>query len=153
MARISVYVTDELKARMDGLGDRVNWSEAAQAAFEREIASASMPDDPGLDQVIERLRKSKANSSQANLAQARERGRDWAKKHASYNQLRTAVRLHLIEQGHYASQFDRVTFEEDSGEPGGYFYSTYGEPQPPDEYVEAFLKGVKDVWAQVADKI
>jgi predicted DNA-binding protein len=156
MARVNVSVPDEMKERMDALADRVNWSEAARSAFEREIAAATMPDDPDFGQVVERLQKSKADSWQANLKQARERGREWAKKNASYNQLKTVVRVKLTEQGDFAGQFDRLTFEEDSGDYGGYFTSTYayyGHPMPPDDYVEAFVEGVKDVWIQVADKI
>ena len=37
MARMSIYVPDDLKGRMDRLSDRVNWSGVAQAAFETEI--------------------------------------------------------------------------------------------------------------------
>jgi hypothetical protein len=156
VARVNVSVPDDLKERMDALADRVNWSEAARSAFEREIAAASMPEDPDVDQVIERLRKSKADSWQANLKKAREEGREWAKKHASYNQLKTVTRLKLTEQGKFASQFDGLTFEEDSGEYGGYFTSRYAyheEPMPPDDYVEEFVEGAKDVWREVADKI
>ena len=156
MARVQVYVTDEMKARMDALRDRVNWSELAQAAFERGIAAAEMPEDPNIDQVIERLRASKAASWEINLKHARERGREWARKRASYDKLKTVSRLRLTEQGTYAHQFDRLTFEEDSGDMGGYFYEIClpnNDPMPPDDYVEAFVEGVKDVWAQVGDKI
>jgi hypothetical protein len=155
VARVNVSVPDEMKERMDA-ADRVNWSEAARTAFEREIAAASMPEDPDVDQVIERLRKSKEDSWQANLKLAREQGREWARKLASYNQLKTVTRLKLTEQGEFASQFDRLTFEEDSGEYGGYFtsrYASYQEPMPPDDFVEEFVEGVKDVWSEVADKI
>src|SRR5262249_21967989 len=61
VARRSVYVTDAMKKGMDAVGDRVNWSEAAQTAFDREIVAATMPEDPNLDQVIERLLASKAD--------------------------------------------------------------------------------------------
>ena len=39
MARINVSVPDGLKERMSVLDSRVNWSEVAQAAFEREIVN------------------------------------------------------------------------------------------------------------------
>jgi hypothetical protein len=159
MARVSISVPDEMKERMDALADRVNWSEAARSAFEREITAATMPDDPDIDEVVERLRKSKADSWQANLKKARDEGREWAKKHASYNQLKEVARLKFTGRS-YWKQFDEATFEEDSGDWGGYFYERYEAPpgaepvpMPPDEYVEAFVEGVKDVWLQVADKI
>jgi hypothetical protein len=159
MARVNVSVPDEMKERMDALGDRVNWSEAARSAFEREIIAASMPDDPDIEQVVERLRKSKADSWQANLKKGREEGREWAKKRASYNQLKEVARLKFTGRG-YCKQFDEATFEEESGVADGYFHERYGAPpgaepvpMPPDEYVEAFVEGAKDVWLQVTDKI
>src|SRR5262245_47426485 len=153
MARVNVSVPDEMKERMDALGDRVNWSEAARSAFEREIAAATMPDDPDIDQVVERLRKTKADSWQAHLKKAREDGREWAKKLASYNQLKKVARLKFTGRG-YWKQFDEATSDEESGDWGGYFYDHYAErpgeepvPMPADEFVEAFVEGVRDVWA------
>src|SRR4051812_27989218 len=33
MARVSIYVSDELKAEMDKAGDAINWSQIARPAF------------------------------------------------------------------------------------------------------------------------
>lgn len=41
MARISIYVPDDLKALMDAAGDTINWSEVARPAFEAALKSAS----------------------------------------------------------------------------------------------------------------
>lgn len=37
MARVSIYVSDELKARMDAAEDGINWSEVARACFEKAL--------------------------------------------------------------------------------------------------------------------
>ena len=149
MARVNVSVPDEMKERMDALGDRVNWSEAARAAFEREIAAATMPVDPNLDQVIERLRVSKAESHQLDLLRVRNNGREWAKLRAPYNDLRAVGKLRLTGHG-YAGQVDHALGISDYNE--SLWFDGTGET-PSDEYVEAFVEGAKDVWREVADKI
>ncbi len=42
MARMTIYIPDDLKARMDEAGENTNWSEIAQKAFE---AAVSKPGD------------------------------------------------------------------------------------------------------------
>lgn len=37
MPRLSIYVSAEMKQRMDAFGDSVNWSRAAQKAFDAEM--------------------------------------------------------------------------------------------------------------------
>ncbi|MGE8131611.1 hypothetical protein ACQKQD_32090 [Methylobacterium sp. NPDC080182] len=39
MARISISVPDELKLKMDTIGESINWSEVAREAFENVIHS------------------------------------------------------------------------------------------------------------------
>lgn len=60
MARINLSIPDDLRARMDPLEKRFNWSEVAAAAFEREIAKATF-DEENMDLVIERLKASKSD--------------------------------------------------------------------------------------------
>src|SRR5262245_60363687 len=150
MARVNVSVPDEMKERMDALGDRVNWSEAARSAFEREITAATMPADPNLDQVIERLRASKAEFDREEIAQAREAGRNWAKLNASYLSLKRIINLTLTGRS-FAEQVDRALGIPDWGE--SVWFDGYVKNNPSDEYVEAWIEGVKDVWREVADKI
>ena len=38
MPKVTVYVPDDLKARMDAVGESVNWSGEAQKAFQCALA-------------------------------------------------------------------------------------------------------------------
>jgi hypothetical protein len=151
MARLAIYVSEELKARMDALGDRVKWSRIAQLAFEREVAAATIPADPNLTQVIERLRATKVEDPHADLTRARERGRDWAMREANYQQLKEISGLVLTGTG-YARQFAQAVKAHDKND-WPFFWGSPNAPLPPDDYVEAFLEGAKVVWREVADKI
>jgi hypothetical protein len=44
MAKKSIYLTDDLQSRMAVLGDRLNWSEIAQSAFEKAMDDAHIED-------------------------------------------------------------------------------------------------------------
>jgi hypothetical protein len=149
MARISVSVPDEMKDRMDALGDRVNWSEAARSAFEREMTAATMPDDPDLEQVIERLRASKSDFAVEWIRRAREDGRDWAKRWATYEQLWRIAKLQLFNP--YYKEVNRALGYDEDPQCSPLFHDS--EEWPENEYVEAWVEGAKDVWIQVADKI
>lgn len=48
MARMTVYIPDELKARMDEAGPDSNWSEIAQRAFEASIGKPEAKSDHDL---------------------------------------------------------------------------------------------------------
>ena len=39
MARVSIYISDELKARMDKVGEAANWSGIVRPAILSEVAS------------------------------------------------------------------------------------------------------------------
>ena len=94
MPRISIYVPDELKARMDKAGDRANWSGIAQRAFETEIHHLeAVKEIKSMSDVIERLRASKEKSSASHESDGRAYGQKWAKHFAEYDQLRSVARL------------------------------------------------------------
>jgi hypothetical protein len=153
VARISVYVPDAMKAQMDALGDR-NWSEAAQAAFRREIESSIMPGDSIMNQVIERLRVSKASFEERQAKEGRLHGQDWAKLHAAYDQLRNVARLKFHEHAPYARQFDDTLGPSEHPEESFWYDPNLGGVDlPSDAYVEAYHQGALDVWNEVRDKI
>ncbi len=153
MARISVYVPDSMKERMDALGERVNWSEAAQAAFDREITIATIPKDPNMNQVVERLRASKTEFEQAQAAEGRKHGREWAKMHASYNQLRALSKLEL-KGDDFAPQFDRALGPTEDRHDSFWYDPTLDDYLPPsDEYVQAYLDGCHDIWNEVEKQL
>src|SRR6476620_501940 len=102
MARINVSVPDSLKERMSALDSRVNWSEVAQAAFEREIIKHNF-EVKNMEQVIERLRASKTAFAEKEQADGLAHGRSWAQQHASYKHLRAVVDLDFTDETNYAA--------------------------------------------------
>ena len=155
MPRISVYVSDAMKERMDAVGDRINWSEAAQAAFKHQIAMATMPKDANMEQVIERLRASKAAFVSSQADEGRKNGREWARLRASYEDLQNIAKLEFsdLTSSNYAHQFDCALGPEPSRWEESFWFEPDGGSIPSDEYVEAFAEGAKDVWEEVADNL
>ena len=88
MPRVTIYVPDELKARMDRLEDRVNWSAAAQRAFEQALEAErwrNMTDE--LDRAVARLKQSKQDFDDKEKTRGAKMGREWALNRASYEEL------------------------------------------------------------------
>jgi hypothetical protein len=88
MARLSIYVTDELKARMDDVGDDVNWSEVVRPAIQSAIAIHQQRRSPSMTNAVERLRASKQEAEREDSEAGKAAGRHWAQHHASYKELR-----------------------------------------------------------------
>jgi hypothetical protein len=133
----------------------VNWSEAAQAAFEREISIATFKGD-NMEQVIERLRASKTAFADKERAEGRTHGRDWARLHASFEDLRTVANLDFDRQpdsSSYGALLDKALGNTDLSYDRSFWQDSEDWSIPSNEYVEAFVKGAKDVWNEVADKI
>ncbi|MGX1354555.1 hypothetical protein AB7M49_008180 [Bradyrhizobium elkanii] len=154
MARINVSVPDSLKERMAALGNKVNWSEVAQAAFEREVSARTFHGED-MEQVIERLRLSKAKFLENQTGSGRRRGREWAQLYADYDDLQRLSKLHNFSDGNaYAYQFDLALGN--IPEEGASFWvdeETGRVEYPNDEYVAGYLEGALSVWAEVKDKL
>src|SRR4051794_32704502 len=93
MARVSIYVPDDLKERMDRLGDRENWSSCAQQAFKRVVASKewkNMTDE--LERAVARLRQSKEKYEEQEDQSGKKHGRRWALNNAAYGELASLER-------------------------------------------------------------
>lgn len=153
MPRVSIYVSDAMKERMDVLAERVNWSEAAQRAFEQEIVAATFKGE-NMEQVIERLRVSKAKYEKDQEMRGIEAGRKWAQNNAEYDKLRIIGNMTFEPYSdYYAGQVD-FALGDDSQDWSNSFWNDHdGSPAPTDEFVEAFCKGASEVWEEVADKL
>src|SRR5947208_13665450 len=103
VARINVSVPDSLKERMSAL-DKVNWSEVAQSAFEREISKHNV-EVSNMEQVIERLRASKTEYETSEHDRGRKDGHAWACRRATYAELNAISNLELGGD-EFALQFD-----------------------------------------------
>ena len=79
MGKINLYLPDELKARMDAVGD-VNWSDIARPAFYSALATLEQRRNLNVDTTIERLRASKAESLKRDELEGQTHGRGWAER-------------------------------------------------------------------------
>ena len=64
MARITLYIPDDLKPRMDAVGDAINWSEVARPTILLALATHEHRKGQNMDTAIERLRASKEKGAQ-----------------------------------------------------------------------------------------
>jgi hypothetical protein len=98
MPRLNVYVSEDLKARMDVAGDGANWSGVAQRAFESELTQMENKKElMKMANTIERLSKSKEFHIEAMMAndssEGRAAGKMWAAKDAGYPELKSVAAL------------------------------------------------------------
>ena len=166
MPAISIYVPDEMKARMDKAEKSANWSAIAQRAFDVELNHLErIKEIKTMSDVIERLRASKDQATADALYEGRENGLDWAKRHAEYDELRRIVRLDISEwpdddQNAYnvAQSVYMNVMEEESRPSNDELASLYGvEEEDVDRiskaFVEGFIEGAQDVWDEVKDQL
>src|SRR5215831_16670109 len=97
MARVSIYVPDELKERMDKVGEAINWSEIARPGFLSAIANHEHRQGKSMTTVIERLRVSKQKYAAETIEFGDRVGREWASDSAEYEQL---IRVASLQDAH-----------------------------------------------------
>jgi post-segregation antitoxin (ccd killing protein) len=153
MARINVSVPDSLKERMSALDSRVNWSEVAQAAFEREIVNHTTFEVEDMEQVIERLRVSKKEYATTQNAKGKKDGHDWACRYATYADLRAVSDLEP--QGtEFAAQVDAALGKNPREGDSFWINEDTGQVKyPSDDYVFGFWDAADDVFAEIKDKL
>ena len=165
MAKISIYVPDDMKARIDKFED-TNWSGIAQGAFNIRLDQLEAVKEIGeMSDVIERLRASKTEFVQTSLSYGTSDGANWAKREASYALLRSMAMVDdsvLEQQNDGQSAATLVYHRIHRGEvenPHAYEISVlFGiaeevAPLITPEYVIGFVQGAREVWEEVADKI
>lgn len=155
MARINVSVPDDLKERMSALDDRVNWSEVAQAAFEREVSNRTFKGED-MEDVIERLRVSKAEFKLTEHEKGKRDGIEWAKRFANYKDLEQIGGFFWPEddEGDFSVQFDRaVGLNPERGESFWLDEETSRVKRPSNDYVEGYVEGAEEVWKAVEEKL
>ena|SRR3984893_849289 len=168
MAKITIYVPDELKAEMDAAPKepQINWSGLAQEAFELECRRiANRKKGAGkMEAVIQRLRKSKERLINEDKVAGDAAGRRWASTKASYGELRQ------LTMGH-DDVWNSTGFAEDPGwtflvvlagnlqradEYGAEFWEQWyddGGGQPSADFVLGFVEGATELFDEVADKL
>ncbi len=160
MPRMSIYVPDDMKAEIDAIGERVNWSNAAQAAFGVEIQRNKWPQEPKMEQVIDRLKTSKQTFQAQEIGRGKQEGRNWAMKIATYDLLRKISRIEVQkffdeggEEGELYLYVDRKTGTDPHSWQESFWFDPDSNTRPSDEYVIGYLEGAAEVWTEVADKL
>jgi hypothetical protein len=163
MAKVTIYVPDELKARMEA-AEHLNWSAAAQRAFEVELNLArwKMVENEE-EKVIERLRASKAREDETDRNYGRRCGQKWARNAAEYGELkRVATFQHWNEtpEEDCAGTLVRLIMgvddirEIDRSDKRDLWQQLHdGENEPDPAWIDGFVEGATEVWDEVADKV
>lgn len=154
MARLNISISDELKADMDRVPDRINWSALAAEVFSREVRMVARVDRMNLDAIVNRLRASREEEKAMEREMGHTAGADWAAQRATYSLLKLiagarrddAILMLLTGKGlgGRLSKFEHLEFWD----------LLTGSPRVPRRpYVEGFLDGATQVWARVAAKV
>lgn len=164
VVRMSVYLTEELKAKMDefetSFPSRVNWSEVAQRAFRKHMVTMKMNRNMTRGAVVERLRVSREEELATANANGLKEGRRWAETKATYGDLRKIERgfdpqigapedatiewvVRLLDQDRdlglgWEDLIERHLYQEMGHDP---------------DFVEGFLTGALGVWEDVKDDV
>jgi predicted transcriptional regulator len=156
LARVSIYVSDELKARMDEVGEQTNWSEIARPAFLSAVASNEHRKGQSMTTAVERLRASKEEHLSEMKNVAKEAGRQWASDNAEYKDL---VRLAKIDPQVWVT-YDVVkdTLDPEKVLSHEEFVSYLGLEEDDlgvdvDEFVADFVKAAVAFYHEIADQL
>jgi hypothetical protein len=153
MAKLNIYVPDDLKARMDAVGDDVNWSEVARPAFQAAVANDEHKKGQNMDTAIERLRASKAESTQSDQSEGRSAGRIWAENNASYRVLNHLWRARDKIDDHPMKVLQQAIDPRDDLDPESFCDWMGFHGSETDVYLSGFLSGALEFFAEVRDKI
>src|SRR5262249_33698927 len=88
--RTNISVPRDLKARMDAVAERINWSAIATEAFRAKLLELeSKQEVDKMDEVIARLRAADELDCREDYRAGRDAGETWARKAARPKQLRS----------------------------------------------------------------
>ena len=158
MARVSIYVSDELKARMSEAGDALNWSDIARPAFETALAAFNHRKGQNMQTAIQRLRASKESEQQQQTSNGHREGRDWAANYGSFGALK---RLAAIDTSLYSHEPSNIwgairAAVDPRGEHDDHdtVEALFGDDAViPDGWLVAWVEGVQEFFAEVEDQI
>ena len=168
MARTTISIPDDLKARMDKVAEPVNWSDVARRAFEIELGNiAKRKQEKDMSAVIQRLKGSKLSHGKDVYREGRAYGEKWVKDIAEYAQLEKLSELGADNDFDFdpsgttaygnAENFVFLLFPEDEAnrQDCTNFWEELDDPSNRDdpEFLEGFAAGALDIYARVADQL
>lgn len=147
MARMTIYVPDELKERMDRLGDKANWSAAAQRAFEQTLKAERWRDmTDELERAVARLSEGKRAFEESEKAEGEKDGRKWAVDSADYEELLRLSKIAYEDWDNAAEFSDLVTDQ-------NYDLWDRYDKAPSAPYIEGFAHGALEVLDEVNKRL
>lgn len=156
MARVNIYIQDDLKARMDRIGEAANWSEIVRPAILSEVASHEHRKEQNMTSVIERLRASKEKHAQERATFGREFGRRWASDTAEYAELRSVSKIVEGNYDGWAAAELIAAIDPNREMDGEDLCAHLGVEESDvedDDYMAAFIEGAQDVFTEVENQI
>ena len=102
-----------------------------------------------MESIVERIRASKVSFEQAERGEGAKQGKDWASNHADYPDLRKMASIRFNDvQGLYAEHVNKIFGIEQLDEEA-WFYDADSGDLDTDEFVEAYVEAVSEVWGIV----
>jgi Bacterial RNA polymerase, alpha chain C terminal domain len=145
MARISLYIPDELRARMDAAGTEINWSEVARPSLTAAVAAVEHRKGQNMSTAIDRLRASKRQFDQQEKTSGYNAGRSWAENKAEYKEL---VRLQR-ERKDRPEETPEDAFNRAVDPSSAREITTW----PSDRYGSAFVEGALKFFSEVRPEV
>jgi hypothetical protein len=155
--KVTLSVSDELSEKMEKWKDSFNFSgifqEAITEAIQRkEDFQKRLKEDPKMNEIIERLRKEKAESEKEWFEIGKTEGLEWAKV-SSYDELQIVltadgdeIPMDLLNKN---DDVNEEWFQEQ-------VYDYYVLPRDTiadTRFQAGFMRGVREFWKEVANKI
>lgn len=161
MAKITIYVGDDLKGRMDQQPAK-NWSGVAQEAFELELRTTAK-ENMEMDDVIERLRASKTKKEQTEKPAWIKKGREWAMRVPDADELERLGELDYSDAESWEDilrlmvstyQDDDTNWDEMSDfSEVNFTGDILHKRKPSKNHMLWWLDGVQEVWEEVKHEI
>ena len=172
--RTTISISADLKRRMDRAGSGVNWSALAAQAFESKLADiAAKKEKKSMEDVIQRLRVSRAKTDEQSDEEGREAGQGWAKDFAEAIELERLEKTKLACGYDWGKLFDprmsdcnpqvdfvhwiRPEAKDDSNAVESFWEEALGDDDrdKADDpgFVFAFIEGALEVWGEVKGKL
>jgi hypothetical protein len=168
-----VSIPDDLKKRMDKVADQVNWSAVAASAFEKKLGEiAESKETKDMNDVIQRLRKSKIESEGETFKEGRDAGKSWVENNAEVPELKRLDRYHAenhrdawylctVESDAFsaAEHLARaITGDNDLDRSGmrEFWQGVLGDDEEKihdDDFLKGFVDGAMELWSEVEGKL
>lgn len=150
MLRIDIYVPEELKARMDAVGDAVDWSQVARLAFEDSLNRM----DAGTDHAVARraiqdLVTQEGGSAERDRDIGYDAGRDWATNAADHQELERLSRFEWQDHAIPPPIGVSAAILDSRAEPErteGFWLQYLGTGFPSESMLRGFVEGALGVW-------